>query len=77
MFYMYHQFEANVGKYSISSWWFSSHFKHMLVKLEHSQVGMNISIFEGSHRLVFLWGKTKDNRPAALVFLCMACAPEV
>ena len=50
---------ANVGKYSISSWWCSSHFKHMLVKLDHSQVGVNISIFEASHRLVFLWGRQK------------------
>ena len=24
-----------VGKYFSSSWWFSSHFKHMLIKLEH------------------------------------------
>ena len=42
MFYMYHQFKPNVGKYFSSSWWCSSHFKHMLVKLDHSQVGVNI-----------------------------------
>ena len=50
----------------MSSWWF-----------HHSQVGVNISLFEASHHLVFLWGRPKDNRQAALVFLCMACAPEI